>query len=704
MSHTVEIDLIGSKITLETGKVAKQADGSVVVRSGESVVLVTACSNEDPKPGASFFPLTVDYREYTYAAGKFPGGFIKREGRLSEKEVLTSRLIDRPVRPLFPEGYSNETQIIAMVLSADPERDPSVLAIIGAGAALAISDIPFHHVLAGVRVGLHNGGLVANPSYEATKDSKLNIVVAGTEEGIVMVEAGATEATEAEVLDAIEFGHDCCKKIADGIRQLAKLVGKTKRVYMPAPVNEAIGKKISDAIRAELTDALNTEKYPKLESYHKVKDAKKKALDLFTEEEQAEAAKLFDALKERIFRDEILKSHRRPDGRRFDTIRHIWNEVSVLPRTHGSAIFTRGETQALVTTTLGTKDDAQRIEMFDLSETSKRFMLHYNFPPFSVGEVGFMRGPGRREIGHGALAERALAAVIPDETSFPYTLRVVSDILESNGSSSMASVCGGTMSLMDAGVPIKAPVAGIAMGLVKEGDAYAVLTDIAGAEDHYGDMDFKVAGTKDGITALQMDIKVPNVTAKIMKEALEQARQARLEILEKMLATIDKPRAELSQYAPRIYTTKIPTDKIRELIGPGGKVIKGIIDQTGVKIDVSDDGTVNIFASDGVSAAKALQMVADIAAVAEVGKTYLGKVVRIADFGAFVEIFPGTDGLLHISEISESRIKNVRDELNEGDQILVKVLALEGNKIKLSRKAILKEQREKLKPGSEKTE
>jgi polyribonucleotide nucleotidyltransferase len=373
----------------------------------------------------------------------------------------------------------------------------------------------------------------------------------------------------------------------------------------------------------------------------------------------------------------------------------------VLPRTHGSAIFTRGETQALVTTTLGTKDDEQRIEMFDLSETSKRFMLHYNFPPFSVGEVGFMRGPGRREIGHGALAERAVAAVLPDETAFPYTIRIVSDILESNGSSSMASVCGGTLSLMDAGVPIKAPVAGIAMGLVKEGDAYAVLTDIAGAEDHYGDMDFKVAGTKAGITALQMDIKVPNVTSKIMKEALEQARRARLEILETMIATIDKPRSELSKYAPRIYSTKIPTDKIRELIGPGGKVIKGIIEQTGVKIDVSDDGTVNIYASDGVSAAKAMQMVADIAAVAEVGKTYLGKVVRIADFGAFVEIFPGTDGLLHISEISESRIKNVRDELNEGDQILVKVLGLDGNKIKLSRKAILKEQREKLKPGTE---
>jgi polyribonucleotide nucleotidyltransferase len=705
MTHTVEIDLFGSKVSLETGKIAKQAGGSVVVRSGDSVVLVTATTAEKPKPGASFFPLTVDYREYTYAAGKFPGGFIKREGRPSEKEVLTSRLIDRPIRPLFPEGYSHETQVIALVLSADPLYDPAPLAIVGAGAALAISDVPFHHVLGGVRVGLIDGSYQANPRYDTTKDAKLSIIVAGTDQGIVMVEAAASHASEQEVVKAIEFGHECCKKIATGIRELAKLAGKSKREFTSPTLNETIDAKVADAVRADLTDALNTQKYGKLESYRLIDQAKAKALALFTDEaEISEAAKAFDALKERIFRDEILKQHRRPDGRAFDQIRPIWSEVGVLPRTHGSAIFTRGETQALVTTTLGTKDDEQRIEMFDAAETSKRFMLHYNFPPFSVGEVGFMRGPGRREIGHGALAERALAPVIPDEKTFPYTLRVVSDILESNGSSSMASVCGGTLSLMDAGVPIAAPVAGIAMGLVLEGDSYAVLTDIAGAEDHYGDMDFKVAGTKSGITALQMDIKVPNVTTKIMAEALEQARGGRLHILETMNATIADPRSQLSQYAPRIYTTKIPTDKIRELIGPGGKVIKGIIDATGVKIDVSDDGTVNIFASDGDSANRALQMVSDIAAVAEVGKTYLGKVVRIADFGAFVELFPGTDGLLHISEISESRIKNVRDELKEGDQILVKVLALEGNKIKLSRKAILKEQREKLKTGADKTE
>jgi polyribonucleotide nucleotidyltransferase len=704
MVHTVTVDLDGRQIIIETGKVAKQAGGAVVVRSGDSVVLVSACANEEPKPGASFFPLTVDYREYTYAAGRFPGGFIKREGRPTEKEVLTCRLIDRPIRPLFPEGFSCETQIIAMVLSADPGGDPAPLAIVGAAAALAISDIPFHHVLAGVRVGSVNGKLVANPTYDEARDSKINIVVAGTEQGIVMVEAGSTGATEAEVVEAIEFGHQCCRKIVAGIRELAAAAGKPKRELTPPPVNEELLAAIAQEFRAELSDALNTAKYPKLESYHRVADLKKRAVEKFGAEDearQAETGKLFDALKERIFRDEMLKDRRRPDDRAFDQIRPIDIEVGLLPRTHGSALFTRGETQALVTVTLGTKDDEQRIELLDPTVTSKRFMLHYNFPPFSVGEVGFMRGAGRREIGHGALAERALTPVIPDEKAFPYTLRVVSDILESNGSSSMATVCGATLALMDAGVPISQPVAGIAMGLVKEGDSYAVLTDIAGAEDHYGDMDFKVAGTREGITALQMDIKVPNVSTALMKEALEQARRARLSILDRMAAVIAAPRESLSPYAPRIYTLTIPTDKIREVIGPGGKVIKGIIEQTGVKIDVEDDGTVNIFSADSESANRALQMIQEIAAVAEVGKTYLGKVVRLAEFGAFVEIFPGTDGLLHISEISESRIRNVKDELKEGDQILVKVLALEGNKIRLSRKAVLREQREKLRgPGA----
>jgi polyribonucleotide nucleotidyltransferase len=698
MAHTVEVDLGGGRsLLLETGKIAKQANGSVVVRSGDSVVLVTACMAEEAKPGAGFFPLTVDYREYTYAAGKIPGGFIKREGRPSEKEILTSRLIDRPIRPLFPEGFLHETQVIAMVLSADPEQDPNSLAIAGAAAALAISDIPFPYVLGGVRVGMKDGQYIANPTYTEARESTLNIVVAGTEEGIVMVEAGAEEVSEADVLGAIEFGHQCCRNIAAGIRELMKLAGKSKMPFTSPALDQELYAGIANSVREELSDALNTQKYPKLESYARVHDLRSRAVEAQPEEKRAEAGKCYDALKERIFRDEMLKNHRRPDGRAFDEIRPISIETGILPRTHGSALFTRGETQALVTVTLGTKEDEQRIELLEPGEATKRFMLHYNFPPFSVGEVGFMRGPGRREIGHGALAERSLTALIPDEEAFPYTLRVVSDIMESNGSSSMATVCGASLALMDAGAPMVSHVGGVAMGLVMEGKEYAVLTDIAGAEDHYGDMDFKVAGTHDGITALQMDIKVPNITTSIMKEALEQARRGRLFILDKMQDAMPQPKTSISQYAPRIYTMTIPQDKIRDVIGPGGKVIRGIIEQTGVKIDVEDNGTVHVASSDEASARKALQIISDITAVAEVGKTYLGKVVRLVDFGAFVEIFPGTDGLLHISEIAENRIREVRDELKEGDQILVKVLAMEGNKIKLSRKAVLKEQREKLK-------
>jgi polyribonucleotide nucleotidyltransferase len=697
MSHTVEIDLGGRQITLETGRMAKQANGAVVVRSGDSVVLVTACMAEEPKPNAGFFPLTVDYREYTYAAGKIPGGFIKREGRPSEKEILTSRMIDRPVRPLFPEGFLYETQIIGMVLSADPEQDPNSLAIVGAGAALAISDIPFQHVLGAVRVGMVKGVYTANPTYSEGRESKLNIIVAATDSGIVMVEAGAQQASEEEVIGAIDFGHTCCKKIAAAICQLVGKVGKPKRVFTPPVLDQTLYDQMFGQVREQLAEALNTQKYPKHESHVRVAELKKQVVEALPEEQREEGKKIYSALKERIFRDEMLKNRRRPDGRAFDQIRQITIDTSVLPRTHGSALFTRGETQALVTVTLGTKDDEQRIELLEPGEASKRFMLHYNFPPFSVGEVGFMRGAGRREIGHGALAERALLPLIPDESGFPYTMRVVSDILESNGSSSMATVCGASMALMDAGVPLPAHVGGVAMGLVKEGDDYAVLTDIAGAEDHYGDMDFKVAGTRDGITALQMDIKVPNVTAVIMREALEQARQGRLFILDKMLEALPGARPNMSQYAPRIYTIHIPTDKIRDVIGPGGKVIRSIIEQTGVKIDVEDDGTVHVSSADEAAATKALRIIADITATAEVGKTYLGKVVRLVDFGAFVEIFPGTDGLLHISEIAENRVREVRDELKEGDQILVKVLALEGNKIKLSRKAVLREQREKLK-------
>ncbi|MBI2685378.1 MAG: polyribonucleotide nucleotidyltransferase [Acidobacteria bacterium] len=696
MLHKVEIDLFGTLLSIETGVMAKQADGAIIVRSSDNVVLVTACCSGKPRAGASFFPLTVDYREGTYAAGKFPGGFIKREGRMSEKETLTCRLIDRPIRPLFPEGFRDETQVVGLVLSAETERDPAPLAMVGAGAALALSTIPFNEVLGAVRVAKVDGKFVANPTYAQTKESSISLIVAATETGVVMVECGAKHVEEEQVLQALEFGHECCKKIVAGIRELQKQCGKAKREFVSPAINQELFGQIDTMIRAELTDALDTKKYTKLESYARVDAAHEKAVAAFPEEQQAEAGALFDRLKERIFRDEMLQKRRRPDGRAFDEVRNIDVQVGILPRPHGSALFTRGETQALVTCTLGTKDDEQRIELLDPTELSKRFMLHYNFPPFSVGEVGMMRGAGRREIGHGALGERAVSAVIPDEKSFPYTIRIVSDILESNGSSSMATVCGGSLALMDAGVPVDRAVAGIAMGLVKEGDSYAILTDIAGAEDHYGDMDFKVAGSKEGITALQMDLKVPNVPISLMREALNQAKGARLHILGKMNAVISEPRPSLSLYAPRITSITIPVDKIRELIGPGGKVIRNITDTTGVKIDVNDDGQVNIYATDGRAGEKALQMVQDICAVAEPGKTYLGKVVRIVDFGAFVEIFPGTDGLLHISEISESRVKNVRDELNEGDQIMVKVLALEGNKIKLSRKAILKEQREKL--------
>ena len=711
MLHSVTVDLgHGREITIESGKLAKQANGAVVVRSGESVVLVTACSNQKPKPNAAFFPLTVDYREATYSAGRFPGGFIKREGRPTEKEVLTCRLIDRPIRPLFPEGFMCETQVICMVLSADPTKDPAPLAMVGAAASLAISEIPFHHLLAACRVGLVNGEMIPNPTYAEEKAGDFSIIVAGTATGVVMVEAGGKGVMEDKVVDCIDYGLDCCRKIIAGIQELVKKCGKPKRSYTPPVPNAEMSAQIEKLVRKDLTDALDTKKYSKLDSYSRVDALHEQAAvavaagiadEKLKKAAESEAGELFDRLKEKIFRDEMLLSKRRPDGRKFDEIRNIEVEANLLPRTHGSALFTRGETQALVTTTLGTSDDAQRIELLDpdgLKE--KRFMLFYNFPPFSVNEVGFMRGPGRREIGHGALAERAITPVLPDDKKFPYTMKVVSEILESNGSSSMASVCGGILSLMDAGVPISAPVAGIAMGLVVEGDKYAILTDIAGAEDHYGDMDFKVAGTKDGITALQMDLKMPNVSTKIMREALEQARQARLFILGKMTALLAEPRPDLSPNAPRIHTLQIPVDKIRELIGPGGKMIRSIVEETGVKIDVEDDGTVKIFATTGTAAQAAIQRITDLCAVAEIGKIYLGKVVRIVDFGAFVEIFPGTDGLLHISEIAETRVKLVTDELKEGDQIQVKVLALEGNKIKLSRKAVLKELREKMKGGS----
>jgi len=700
MFEQVTVEVGGRKLTFETGKMARQAHGAVVARYGDTVVLSTACM-DNKATDKDFLPLTVDYREYTYSAGKIPGGFFKREGRPSEREILTSRLTDRPLRPLFPEGYSTETQIVSMVLSADSENDPDVIGLTAASAALFISKIPFETPIAAVRVGLIDGKLMANPTVAEQKTSLLNLVVAGSEEAIVMVESGALEVSEDTVVDALEFAHAEIRKIVAAIRELHKRVNPEKAKVTPPAFDEALYNEIKSKYGERLRDALDTAKHPKSESYGLVDTIKAEIMASIPEDDEARhklAYRAFERLRERIFRDDMLLRRRRPDARAFDQIRQITCEVGVLPRVHGSALFTRGETQALATATLGTKEDMQRLDLLFEDEAFKRFMLHYNFPPFSVGEVKFLRGPGRREIGHGALAERALANLLPPEADFPYAMRVVSDIMESNGSSSMATVCGGSLALMDAGVPLKSACAGIAMGLVVEGDKYAILTDIAGAEDHYGDMDFKVAGTRQGITALQMDIKVSGVSVAMMREALAQAKKARLEILDIMDQTISTGRAEISTYAPHLYMLSIPTDKIRDLIGPGGKKIRSIIEATGVKIDVMDDGKVHVFAANGPAAEDALKMIRDVTATAEIGKTYLGKVVRIAEFGAFVEIFPGTDGLLHISEIAEARIRSVRDELKEGDQILVKVLAIEGNKIRLSRKAVLREQRDKQQP------
>src|SRR6202166_269991 len=695
--HQVTVEVGGRPLILETGKVAKQANGAILARYGDTIVLTTACMAPTAND-RDFLPLTVDYRENTYSAGKIPGGFFKREGRPSEKEILTSRLIDRPMRPLFPESWRNETQIVSMVLSADSDNDPDVIAVTGASAACYCSDLPFEKPIAAVRVGLLDGQLVANPTVADQKKSLLNIVIAGTEDAIVMVESGALEVSEEAVVDALEFGHAQIKKMVGAIRELYKHVNPKKVKVEPFPFDEGLYKEITKKYGDRLHDAIDTQKHPKKDSYHLVdalKDEIVEAIPEENEEKRTLAKRAFERLREEYFRDDILNKRRRPDGRAFDQIRQITCEVGLLPRVHGSALFTRGETQALATLTLGTKEDMQRLDLLFEHDQFNRFRLHYNFPPFSVGEVKFLRGPGRREIGHGALAERALVNLLPPEADFPYAMRLVSDILESNGSSSMATVCGGSFALMDASVPMRSACAGIAMGLVIEGSNAAVLTDIAGAEDHYGDMDFKVAGTRTGITALQMDIKVGGISVPLMRQALEQARQARLEILDIMDRTLTEHRGTMSEYAPRLFMLTIPTDKIRDLIGPGGKKIRGIIEATGVKIDVMDDGKVHVFAADGESAESALRMIRDVTATAEVGKTYLGKVVRLADFGAFVEIFPGTDGLLHISEIAEQRIRDVRDELKLGDQVLVKVLAIEGNKIRLSRKAVLREQREK---------
>jgi polyribonucleotide nucleotidyltransferase len=696
------IKLGNKELIVETGKVAKQADGSVVIRYGDTMLLVAAVSGRTAKEGLDFFPLTVEYRENTFSAGRIPGNYFRREGRPSEKEVLTCRLIDRPVRPLFPDGYRFETQIVASVISADQDNDPDVVAITGASCALYLSDIPFHDPIGGVRVGLVDGKYLINPTYDERRESQLNLIVAGTEQAICMVECEAQEVEETVMVEALMLAHREIKRLCLWQKELGKALAIEKRPFELLPLDADIVADVEKTWKDKLRVALDSTGRNKIEVYAALDALKKEVVESYPDDDpgaRATAGKAFNQLKERIFRDDMLVNKRRPDGRKFSEVRPISCEVGWLPRVHGSALFTRGETQAIVTTTLGTKQDEQFMDDIEKGEVKRRFMLHYNFPPYSVGETGRFGGSSRREIGHGNLARRAIQAVLPDDGDFPYTIRIVSDITESNGSSSMASVCGGILSLMDAGVPIKKPVAGVAMGLVMEGNRYAILSDIAGAEDHYGDMDFKVTGTEDGITALQMDIKVSGINAAILQEALEQAKKGRMHILGIMAQAIETPREEISPYAPRIITMHINPEKIRDVIGKGGSVIRSITEETGAKIDIEDDGTISIASADGDAAQAAIARIKAITAEAEIGETYLGTVSRIVDFGAFVEIMPGLDGLLHISEISDRRVKDVRDELKEGQQILVKCIGREGNKIKLSRKAILNE--EKAKASSE---
>jgi polyribonucleotide nucleotidyltransferase len=686
---------VGSKsLEIEIGKLAKQADGAAVVRYGDTVILATAVFAKEPKENADFFPLTVDYREATYAAGRIPGGWFKREGRPTEKEILTSRLIDRPMRPLFPKGFNHETQIIVFVLSADGQNDPDVLAINGASTALTCSGVPFPSPVGAVRVGRLDGRFVLNPTNAERDKSDIDLIVCGTEDAVCMVEAGAREVSEREMIDAILFGHAACREIVAAQKELQRRLGIQKPnwqgtdAYSPELFNE-VRRAWQEPMMAAMTMP------NKIASYTEIKAVKKAAVSMVPEteaEKRKQVAKAADDLVKVLTRETIMAG-RRLDGRGFSEIRPIACEVGLLPRTHGSALFTRGETQALVTATLGTADDAQIIEEYE-GESENTFLLHYNFPPFSVGETKFMRGPSRRDIGHGNLARRALAPMLPSEEAFPYTVRVVSDILESNGSSSMATVCGGTLSLMDAGVPIKAPVAGVAMGLVSEGDRYAVLTDIAGQEDHYGDMDFKVAGSRDGITALQMDIKIKGLRRDILEKALEQAREGRFHILEKMSSALASPRPNISRYAPRIFTIQIPKDRIRDVIGSGGKTIRSIIEATGCKIDVEDSGKVSIASSDEAAAMKAIEIIESLTQEPEIGKVYTGKVRRVEAYGAFVEIMPGQDGLVHISELAPYRVRQTTDVVKEGDEVTVKIIAVDPmGKIKLSRKqALSKEQ------------
>lgn len=689
----VELEIKGKSLIIETGRFARQADGSAIVKYGDTVVLATAVAKKEAREDIDFFPLTIDYREKTYAAGIIPGGFFKREGRPTEKEVLTSRLIDRPARPLFPDGFLSETQGIISVLSFGTENISDILGIIGMSAAFCISDIPFNGPVGAVRIGILKDSFVVNPDLQEMEECGFTLVAAGTEKAVMMVEGGGIEITESVLLEALGIAHEEIKKVVGLQKQLVALVGKTKRTVIPPQLDEKLMGSVSALSLEKIKQAIVIpDKLLRQEALDNILKDVVEQMNTGEKDISKDISVIFNKLEKDLVRNMILEQGIRVDGRKPDEIREISSDVGFLPRAHGSALFVRGETQALAVVTLGTVEDEQRIDALE-GQSKKTFMLHYNFPPFSVGEVKFLRSAGRREIGHGVLAERALKEILPPKSEFPYTIRIVSDILESNGSSSMATVCGGSLALMDAGVPIKAPVAGIAMGLIKEGEKTVILTDILGLEDHLGDMDFKITGTEEGITAFQMDVKISDVSKKIMEEALEQAKKGRLHILHKMSEVLEGPRENLATHAPRIFTMKIKPDKIRDVIGTGGKVIRGIIEQTGVKMNVDDDGNINIASIDEASAQKAMDIVKGIVAEAELGKLYMGKVKRIVDFGAFVEILPGTEGLLHISQIAEKRIAKVTDELKEGQEILVKVIEIDKiGRIRLSKKEAQREQ------------
>jgi polyribonucleotide nucleotidyltransferase len=692
MVHKVNVDFGGRPFSIETGKMAKQANGSVLVQYGETVVLVTAVTSDTRREGIDFVPLTVNYQEMTYAAGRIPGGFFKREGRPSDRETLISRFIDRPLRPLFPKGFQNETQIIATVLSADMDNDPSILGMIGASTALTLSGTPFAGPIAGAKVGRIDGEYVLNPTHEELDLSDIDLFVAGSEDAIIMVEGSAKEVREDEILQAILFGHQSLKPVIALQKELRSKAGTAERVFDLQAPDPSVYEKMESLVEGKLREAYRiAEKGKRRERLEEILTSAVKEFGGEDETSQKMVKGIFEGIDRKLARHLILETKKRIDGRSFSDIRNISCEVGILPRTHGSALFTRGETQVLAVVTFGTSEDEQKINSLT-GEIYKSFMLHYNFPPFCVGEVSPLRSPSRREIGHGALAERAILPVLPSNEKFPYTIRIVSEVLESNGSSSMATVCGSTLSLMDAGVPIKAPVAGIAMGLILEGEEVAVLSDILGDEDHFGDMDFKVAGTAEGVTAIQMDIKIGGVSKDVMDRVLRQAREGRLYILDKMRETIAEPRKDLSRHAPRIITLQVKQEKIRDIIGPGGKNIRGIVDQTGVKVDVDDSGTVKLASPNYEAIDRAIAMIKNLTQEVEVGGLYMGKVRRILGFGAIVELFPGTDGLIHISQLAESHVKEVSDVLKENDEVLVKVIDIDPQgRIRLSRKAALKE-------------